>query len=130
MGYESKLYVVQEFNNGHPMENYDTGEIYKTEDGTPKHWAQVIATFDLCKCGYLVDIFSDEAACLFYADDGDTLITEDGYGKPLRSAPICKVIRWLEKNHDDWWRMQMAYESLKALAKFGGVGLKVYHYGY
>lgn len=85
MGYESKLYIIEKRN--HSLKH----------DGM--RWGEVIATYDLCKCGPITDFMYNRHAtdCYVYADDGNTRITEDEYGKKLTEAPIPLVIAELEK---------------------------------
>lgn len=131
MGYESKMYVVIEYKNGRPMKNWDTGEIYKKKDGTPKCWAEVVATVDCCKCGSMAyDVFKEEADGLFYDNHGsEEPTTEDCYGSPLMSADLDDVIAWIDKNNDGWWRLLVASDLLKSFSGHGDC-FKVYHYGY
>ena len=85
MGYESRLYVVQK-------------RTWVNEE--EKTYAQVIAMFNMGKYYSLSDVLRNkpETNCYFYADDGNTQITEDRYGKPLTESDIETVIDILEKD--------------------------------
>lgn len=82
MGYESKLYIVEKTN------------VFDDE----KRYAHVIAMFDMCRFEFLSDVLRNcpETDCYFYADDGDTRVLEDHYGRPLTEASIDEVITILE----------------------------------
>ena len=84
MGYESRVYIVEK---RHIHER--DGRIY----------SQVIAMFDMGKFYELSGPLRNkpETKCYFYADDGDTRITEDRYGKPLNEASVAETIAILEK---------------------------------
>ena len=124
MGYESKLYVVQK----RTMVN---------EEG--KTYAQVIAMFDMGKYYSLSNVLRNkpETNCYFYADDGNTQITEDRYGKPLTESDIKTVIDILEKDiakGENYRRILPLLSTLKAFEKQIQEGLwddiVVLHYGY
>ena len=118
MGYESKLYVVEESNFVYPSDN-------------GKVWAEVIAMIDMCKCYPLADAFNSEAHGYIYADDGNTRIEEDMYGSPLGVAEIDDVIECLKGivKTDGYWRAKVAIDLLKSIKKTNP-NCKVYHYGY
>lgn len=126
MGYESKLYVVQK---------YDT--IY-TECGK-RYYADIIATFKLSKIGGY-DLFNRYPAtdCFIYADDGNTHITEDDYGDPLREIPIPDAIKIiegemkkeLESGVKPYNRWQPCLSLLKGFNLAEWKDLVVLHYGY
>ena len=65
-----------------------------------KTYAQVIAMFDMGKYYSLSNVLrhKPETNCYFYADDGNTQITEDRYGKPLTESDIKTVIDILEND--------------------------------
>ena len=64
MGYESRIYVVDKSN-------------YIEPDG--KRWAEVVATFEMCKYPPLADYLREckETDCYIFADDGNTKILEE-----------------------------------------------------
>ena len=124
MGYESRVYIVHEWNTC----VYVEGE---------KPLAETIATFDLCcvENGFL-DVFKSEAKYYLYEshDGEDIIIKEDKYGKPLTSANIMDVYNAIE--YGKYWRTTMLKEALHAIIanrdilSRGFDDLKVYHYGY
>ena len=123
MGYESKLYIVEKF---------DT-MIYN--DG--KRYARVIAMFDMCKFYDLSDVLrhKPETDCYFYADDGNTRVLEDCYGKPLTEATIKSVIDVLEDivaDGEKYWRIFPLLATLKVIeeGRLGNDDIVVLHYGY
>lgn len=124
MGYESKLYIVEK---SHLRD--DDGMVY----------AQVIATFDMCKCYFLSDVLvkGSKTNCYFYADDGNTKVLEDKYGDELTEASVDDVIEVLEKAveiGEDYRRIFPLLSMLKTFSeqqknnKWGN--LVVLHYGY
>ena len=124
MGYESKIYVVQEHG---PYGN--SGCLA---------YGQKIAVFDLCKMGYAVyngksfrQLFNQERTCEFYSDDGNTIIKEDCYGDEIQKANPKEVISWLRKmlKDDYYWRAEIFYKFLLAIEKTGN-SYSIYHYGY
>lgn len=124
MGYESKLFVVQK-------------SYFREDPG--KNYAEVIAMFHMCKFPFLANFMcsAKETNCYIYADDGNTRIEEDMYGKPLTEAPVNDVITVLERalnNGEDYRRIKPVLSFLKALqhqkeqGQWGDV--VVLHYGY
>ena len=118
MGYESKLYVVEESNFTMPSDN---GKVY----------ASVIGMIDLCKCYPIVEVFEDEANGYIYADDGNTKIEEDMYGSPLGVATLDDVIEKLKEivKEEDYCRAKVALGFLKEVRK-SMPDCVVYHFGY
>ena len=124
MGYESKVYVVQEY------APFAAGRL---------GYGDKIAMVDLCKMGYdtyngkrFPDLFSEERTCDIYMDDGETIIEEDCYGQPIQKAPDnLAVIRWLEASRKGgtWYRAEVLLSILKRLEK-DNVEYSLYHYGY
>lgn len=123
MGYESKFYIVEK---GHfPC---SCGKLY----------AEVIAMFDMCKCYALSDPFRrfPETDCCIYADDGDTEIVEDLYGKPLTETSIETTLRLVERametdNYRRYAPFEVVLRTLYAQENEGKWGkLAVLHYGY
>lgn len=87
MGYESKLYFVQQL---------PTNSKYDTEIG-PRAFAEKIAEVKMSKIGGMPSCFRKPADCYIYADDGDTEILRDKYGDLLYECNIPTLYRWLEK---------------------------------
>lgn len=126
MGYESKVYIVEK------------GHIGMTKE-SDKHYSNVIAMFDVCKFPSLSDYMraKPETNCYFYADDGDTRVTEDRYGKPLTEASVDEVITVLEAiigKGEKYRRIFPLLATLRNIAAFQRDGMweevAVLHYGY
>lgn len=118
MGYESRLYIVEECNFKLPSDN-------------GKVWAEVIGMINLCNCYAITEVFTEKANGYIYANDGNTRIDEDKYGKPLSVAEIDDVIECLKKivKKYGYWRAKIAIDFLKSIKK-ENPNCKVYHYGY
>ena len=58
----------------------------------PWIYGEEIARFEMCgmRQGF-TDIFTEEKDFNIYADDGNTEITEDKYGAPLRACSVKKL---------------------------------------
>lgn len=123
MGYESRIYIVQKF---------DT-TFYEDD----KCYAQVIAMFNMCKFPALADVmrYKPNTNCYIYADDGNTRILEDEYGKPLTETTIKSVIDVLEKeieNGECYWRIYPLLSTLQNIEDcgLGNSNIVILHYGY
>lgn len=118
MGYESKLYVVEESKFKIPSDN---GKVY----------AMVIGSIDLCKCYPITEVFVDDANGYIYADDGETKIEEDRYGSPLGVATLDDVIEKLKEiiEISDYHRAKVALGFLETVRKEMPYCV-VYHFGY
>lgn len=86
MSYESKIYIVRPYQ----------GEL-KGDCGL--NYAATIAIF---KLGYVDNMYDfakqhSDASCYIYADDGETEIAEDRYGKPLKEIPIRELVFELDR---------------------------------
>ncbi len=121
MGYESKIYIVEK------SSIIDEG----------KKFAQVVAMFDLEKISFLSDKLRNKPAtdCYIYADDGNTRIVEDCYGKPLTETTIDDVISILDNavsSGDNYRRIFPLLATLKALEQHSEQwrNLAVLHFGY
>lgn len=130
MGYESKVYVVKEYDS----------EYCTVHNRLP--YGDIIAIFNLCKMSYdlicgksFKDLFTEERTCDFYADDGDTVIEEDCYGSAIKKAKDnSDVLDWLKKHcerhkNDPWYREKAFRDFLKSLEK-QQVTYSLYHFGY
>jgi hypothetical protein len=118
MGYESKIYVVEKFNNS-------------LDNTTDKKYAQVIATYDMCKFNGFDNIFKTETDCYIYADDGNTIILKDRYDEPLKETNIENVIKYLEKHKNtNYRRVNPLLNLLKGFNLKEWDNLTVLHYGY
>ena len=129
MGYESRVYIVNEWNN------IDIGDVVDEEIGKPS--GEIIAKFDLCcvEDGFL-DVFKDEAKCYLYESNGENEldIVKDCYGKPLTSAGIIDVYNNIK--YGEYWRTTALKDFLHSIIVNRDIlsrdfeSLKVYHYGY
>lgn len=127
MGYESRVYIVNEWDDNI---NYVDEEI-----GKPL--GEIIAKFDLCRVedGFL-DVFKDEAKCYLYESNGENelRIVKDNYDKSLTSASIMDVYNNIE--YVKYWRTTALKDFLHAIIVNRDIltrdfeSLKVYHFGY
>jgi hypothetical protein len=122
MGYESKLYVVEK---SHKFSDEEKG------------YARIIAMFDMCKCGNLVNVFKNETDWYFYADDGNTQVLEDRYGDTLKEATVEEVIIAVEEiiaSGDNYRRWFPLLATLKVIQNQCEQriwkDIAVLHYGY
>lgn len=116
MGYESKLYVVDKHD-------------WKGCDGK---WGEVIASFDLC-CVPINFAHYPVTDCYIFSDDGNTKITEDKYGSPLKEVPVKDMIDMIEKEIEadkDYRRYQPCLNLLKGFDLSRWENLVVLHYGH
>ena len=100
MGYESKIYI---------------GEKSSIKDNDGMTYVQVIAMFDMCKMGNLINIFDRKTDCYFYADDGNTKVLEDRYGDALTEAEIEDFIYVLEEAVDSGENYRRIFPLLSTL---------------
>jgi hypothetical protein len=123
MGYESKFYIVEKST----MADRESGMKY----------ASVIAMFDMCKMGSLINVFEKKTDCYIYASDGNTKILEDMYGDALTEATVEDVLYVLEeavKNGEDYRRIFPLMSALKSFNELQNnnrwSNIVVLHYGY
>lgn len=118
MGYESRLYIVKESNFKIPCDN-------------GKVWAEVIGTIDLCVCYSITEAFKNKANGYIYAEDGNTRIEEDRYGKPFLVASLKDVIEKLKEivKNENYRRAKIALGFLEAVQE-AMPDCVVYHYGH
>ena len=100
MGYESKIYI---------------GEKSSIKDNDGMTYVQVIAMFDMCKMGNLINVFDRKTDCYFYADDGNTRVLEDKYGDALTEAEIEDFIYVLEEAVDSGENYRRIFPLLSTL---------------
>ena len=100
-------------------------------------YVSVIAMFDMCKAGNLVNVFDKKTDCYFYADDGNTKVLEDMYGDTLKEATIEDVIYVLEEAVDSGENYRRIFPLLSALKTIHEQQMNgrwkeivVLHYGY
>lgn len=117
MGYESRLYIVNECNTS--------------------NYAQVIAVFNCAKMGYSNgwrELFNSPLESEMYAEDGNTLIEKDKYGERVKSADFPTVIEWLEKEvlTNEQRRLKPLLALLKGfdLSQWAEGEMRIVHFGY
>lgn len=114
MGYESRLYIVETHKNS--------------------SYAEKIATISMSKMGGngWNELFNKPFEYEMYADDGNTLLTEDRYGEKLTYAEFEPVIKWLETKGKemDYRRIAPLLGLLKSFDRSQWDELKIVHYGY
>ncbi len=122
MGYESKIYIAEK------------GSL-KDQNGMT--YVSVIAMFDMCKIGNLVNVFDKKTDCYFYADDGNTKVLEDMYGDTLKESTVEDVINVLEEAVDSGENYRRIFPLLSALKTIHEQQMDgrwkeivVLHYGY
>lgn len=127
MGYESRIYLAKKHKERFPCNEFGL------------HFAEKIAGINLGKIGGLPEVFTRNASCYIFSDDGSSKITLDDYGEPLKEASVESVIQWLEndKSDSDYWRFKILLALLKecnATWKSSGwqniSELVVLHFGY
>lgn len=133
MGYESRLYIVQK---GHKTIEFngkvvDRGEMF----GEKKlYFAEIIATFNMCKCYPVSDIMRNYPHTDSYIIENDEEITKDCYDKALTEIPIEKAIKIIENamKDDDYRRYAPCLAFLKTMYdnKNNWGDIVVLHYGY
>ncbi len=123
MGYESRIYIIEK------------RSVSLEELG--KRWGEVIAQFELGKVYNLSDLLRNKPAtdCYVYADDGDTRIVEDRYGKPLTEVSIPDAIKAIETaiaRGEENRRLPLLLAALKQLDEQPNLWreLAVLHFGY
>lgn len=127
MGYESRVYIVNEWNEEFRFIDNEIG----------KPLGEIIAKFDLCcvENGFL-DVFKDEATCYLYESNSESelKIVKDHYDEPLTSASIMDVYNNIE--YGEYWRTTVLKDFLHSIIVNRDIlsrdfeSLKVYHYGY
>lgn len=126
MGYESKFYIVK------PLQ-------YEKEiNGAKKQYAEVIATFDLCKDYAVSDHARRATPTNLYVFDGhgangeEQEIVKDCYGAPLTEFTIDELIAWLIEAEaaERYWRRLPLIGLLQSIAPSMRGSFKVLHYGY
>ena len=127
MGYESRVYIVNEWD--------DEFSFIDKEIGKPL--GEIIARFDLsCIENNLISVFKDEAKCYLAESTAysEVTIVKDHYGKPLTSANIMDVYNAIE--YGEYWRTTTLKDFLHSIIVNRDIlsrdfeNLKVYHYGY
>ena len=106
MGYEVRMYLVSGGHNG--------------TAGEKRRWADDIVMVDLCKVDqklyhYIRDLPDSE--CYIYADDGNTRITEDRYGRPLKMEVNLEKLRDILTSLGKYRRYKLAKEAVKCVMR-------------
>lgn len=113
MGYNSRVYIVNK------MENSTLGE--------------VIARYE---CRGMADgfceLFTVPVDFDIYAEDGNTVIKTDCYGKSVKYAKFPEVIEWLERESEkeDYRRLKPLIGLLKGFDAEQWNDLLIVHYGH
>lgn len=120
MGYESRFYIVKKSD-------------FSFNKDTNKRWAELIASFNMCKCYDLYERIKHYPKTDCYFFNGNKEVTEDKYGDPLIEIPINDMIEIVTKvMKDDSYRRYNPFLSL--LKGFNlnewNSNLVVLHYGY
>ena len=119
MGYESKIIIVRK---GH----------LTNEDGM--RYATKLAEFDLGKVYGLSDHIRNRpnTDCYYYADDGNTQITEDRYGERLKEIAVNDLAKMVETamEYDDYYLYPILFATLKGFERLGEPRIVCLHYGY
>lgn len=127
MGYESRVYIVNEWD--------DEFSFIDKEIGKPL--GEIIARFDLsCVENGFLDVFKDEAECYLHESNNESELTivKDNYGRPLTSASIMDVYNNIE--YGEYCRTTTLKDFLHSIIVNRDImsrdfeNLKVYHYGY
>lgn len=116
MGYKSRIYVVQ-----------PTTSTYYNKEVTQTYCIE-LAKFNLGKVVYsskFTDIFTKESDYFLYADDGNTILLEDKYDKPLRQ---CSIADFMNFNTDNIYINSVKQYLEYFTKKYNN--LVILHYGY
>lgn len=120
MGYESKLIVV------------DKTDIFNSE--LNMRFGERIATFDLGNVPSEARDVRDypDTDAYFYADDGDTQVTKDAYGQPLKEIPVPDMIQILERAavSENYRRYAPCIQMLKGFDLSQWKNIVVLHFGH
>lgn len=121
MGYESRLYIV------------NPSSCKTKVNGKDKHFAEVIATFNLCVADdFLIGQIKQypETDSFIYVNDEPTYT--DCYGDVINEIPLEDMIDILERDirENPWRRLYPALGLLRGFWKSEWGNLVVLHYGY
>lgn len=121
MGYEHRIYVLRIIGG-------------KTLCEDNMFYGMKLASFDLGKIPEMYDILGEcrKTDIYFYADDGNTKVLEDRYGKPLTEIPLQRTINILEKisNENVYELCKPVLEYLRTLSDSNCSDIVILHYGY
>lgn len=120
MGYEQKLIIVDQHDS--------------ITDDSGNSWAEVISILNLCKADIPVSEFFRESNCYIYFDgDGNTRVTEDGYGDRLTECiDVPELLNWLKSQYakEHYRRYAVAIGLIESCYEQKWNNLKILHYGY
>ena len=131
MGYESRIYIVEKHDGLQCPSN-------------KKFWGEVLSSMNLSKWYPIADFFNKQPTtdCYLYADDGNTIILEDRYGKELRECSVDDFYNFLmgvssencyldnnDRNYRRYLPLLKLIEGYKLCKERYG-NIAVLHYGY
>jgi len=128
MGYDSRLYIIRKGKEDHFAALNDK---YK--------YAEKMVIYEMCVFPPFQSLFNESCPITEYApyaDDGETVITKDMYGEPLRERTLNEVIdcleRHIELNNDSYARIKPLLALLKEYSAVQNdwYDLAVLHYGH
>ena len=135
MGYETRLYIGRLDSRAQDEMDYDFAPPIKT--GKLERCFSNYAMIDMCKIGHLESlsnsgILKDNEHAFLYASDGDTHITEDSYGDPLKVARIEDVINELKElvDNSEYRRYEWALVLMQTMVETSGEELFVLSEGH
>lgn len=150
MGYETKLVIGEEGFTSDEIKRgelvIEDGEAYRqyikdeydnfVRTGKKETYFSVIATIDLCKCGYdsaisEIDFKNNDESHFWYYYDGNEKTVNDCYGDKSKPVSIGEVVKALEKDvkNSDYRRFKWALDMLKSMES-SDPSLKVMFYGH
>ena len=119
MGYEVKMYVGQ------------VSQATRDPDDNSRYF-MVNAMIDLCKSTLPVeelDPIHDQV--YFYMEDGNTKMTQDHYGEPLKAYDGISVLQLISRVDPDYRRHKVAHALLNAMTEdFSPYELQVVFFGH
>ena len=122
MGYESKIFIVEDNQNfGLPIKE--------------PYFAEIIASFDLCKMPYdsgFHQLFDTPAPFYIFAEGPNEPTQVDRYDEPIKYADFDKVVWWCESfvRVDNYRRIPPFLASLKGFDRSKWKTLRIVHYGH
>jgi hypothetical protein len=122
MGYESKVYIVEDHRT-------------KIMQSDKKDYASVVAVFCLggMGVGQFEELFTNASitSCYFYADDGNTQVFEDRYGEELKEVSVNDLLSALEKDTETLNKTAPLIAFLEAIEQNPyWTNIKAIRYGY
>ena len=130
MGYESRLYVVNKWENSMKLpiiiEDVDYGE---------RVWSEIIAMMNVSKYPEISNFMRKQPITdsYIYADDGNTHIVSDRYGDVMTECSVEELLEVIQREVDkgeDYRRLMPLYSLLKGFDPKQWSNLRVLHFGY